>query len=374
MQDNVNSGHDFTEESKESNDLKALFSVLWSGKWIIIACVVVVGALGAYRAVNVEDTWTSKALITEPQSNDFALFQYKVNAYQPLFDVVTTKKGDIANKSLTLFVKPHNLFQYYINALNSTVYSKDFVNNDESYLEYRDNLVSLADIKDENDRNAYKRAIDNNWLEKTSVVKVDRAKNVFEIKYQSSSKENVSDVLSAYITFISFKANQDLLSDLSSVLDAKKSELIQKKKVVELEATEKLKYEVSRAEYALQIAVATGVEYPLPSLASDDLFPINLGSKGLNAKIKVLKSIRNLSIIDPRINQIDAKLSLFDSLQIDEEMDFEIFRYIKVAEAPVLKGKSDQILMVFIAAFIGLMMGLFFVMTQNLLSRNGFLK
>jgi LPS O-antigen subunit length determinant protein (WzzB/FepE family) len=140
--------------------------------------------------------------------------------------------------------------------------------------------------------------------------------------------------------------------------------LIQQKKILEIQAANQLLVETVRTKYAMGIARAAGVDKPIQSGNDNELFAIDLGSKGLEEKVKALESVKNLSVIEPRLQQITAKLDMLSNLKINRNADFQTFRFLENVEQPITRDKPKRALIVFIGAFLGGFLGVVIVLVR----------
>ncbi|MGC9491305.1 GNVR domain-containing protein, partial [Vibrio genomosp. F10] len=120
--------------------------------------------------------------------------------------------------------------------------------------------------------------------------------------------------------------------------------------------------EIERAQYALQIAKAANVSQPVQNLGDNEIFSINLGSSAIEAKIKALKSIENLSVIEPRIQQIESKLTLLQNTQINRNIDFQTYRYLDEPQIPLNRNSPKRALIVVLGTLFGGMLGVVVVL------------
>jgi LPS O-antigen subunit length determinant protein (WzzB/FepE family) len=99
-------------------------------------------------------------------------------------------------------------------------------------------------------------------------------------------------------------------------------------------------------------------------MGNNELFAIGLGSQALGAKIKALKSVTNLSVIEPRLQQIDAKLDMLKSMKIDRNIQFQTFRYLENVEQPFTRDKPKRALIAVLGTLLGGMLGVAIVLVR----------
>ncbi len=77
---------------------------------------------------------------------------------------------------------------------------------------------------------------------------------------------------------------KDAFSNLKAFVNSKRNELIQQKRILESQAKNQLLVETERTKYAVEIALAAGVEKPTQTGNDKENLWYKLGSKGLEAK------------------------------------------------------------------------------------------
>jgi LPS O-antigen subunit length determinant protein (WzzB/FepE family) len=148
------------------------------------------------------------------------------------------------------------------------------------------------------------------------------------------------------------------------MVNGKRNELRQQKNILETQAKNRLAVEIERSQYALEIAKAAEVSKPMQNMGSNELFAIELGSQALSAKIKALKSLDNLTVIEPRLQQIDAKLDMLKNMKIDRNIKFQSFRYLENVEQPFSRDKPKRALIAVLGTLLGGMLGVAIVLIR----------
>ena len=156
----------------------------------------------------------------------------------------------------------------------------------------------------------------------------------------------------------------DVLNNLQAIVNGKRNELRQQKIILETQAKNRLTVEIERSQYGLEIAKAAQVNKPIQNMGNNELFAIGLGSQALGAKIKALKSVTNLSVIEPRLQQIDAKLDMLKSMKIDRNIQFQTFRYLENVEQPFTRDKPKRALIAVLGTLLGGMLGVAIVLVR----------
>ncbi|MCC4775184.1 Wzz/FepE/Etk N-terminal domain-containing protein [Vibrio cyclitrophicus] len=343
-------------------DLRELFKALWSGKLIVILVTALFTASSIGFALLAQEWWSSNAKITVAQPQNLAAYQQQVRQFQPIFDIYQEDGTVLVSQELDGLADPEVLFQRFVNAFNSTNNKRSFLDSSVDFLEVKNFIdVGTSDVEADEVRSLYAE-----WFDKISASKVDKKdrNSPYTISFQTTSKESSFDLLTAYILTTELKVHEDAFNNLRAVVNGKRNELIQQKRILESQANNQLLVETERTKYAAQIAKSAGVDKPIQTGNESELFSIGLGSKGLDAKIKALESVKNLSVIEPRLQQINAKLDMLKNLEIDRNVDFQTFRYLEDVEQPITRDKPKRALIVVLGMLLGGMLGVVIVLIR----------
>ena len=343
-------------------NLRELVKALWDGKLIVIliTALFTVGSIGF--ALLAQQGWSSSAKITEAQPQNLAAYQQQVKQFQPIFDIYQEDGTVLISKGLEHLVSSEVLFQRFVNAFNSTNNKRGFLDNSAEFQEFKSSMVVAgSDMTADEVRVLYAE-----WFDRISASKVDKKdhNSPYSISFQTITKESSFDLLTAYILTTELKVHEDAFNNLRAVVNGKRNELIQQKRILETQAGNQLLVETERAKYAAQIAKSAGVEKPVQTGNEKELFSIDLGAKGLDAKVRALESVKNLSVIEPRLQQINAKLDMLNNLEIDRTVDFQTFRYLENVEQPITRDKPKRALIVVLGTLLGGMLGVAIVLIR----------
>ncbi|WP_281630291.1 Wzz/FepE/Etk N-terminal domain-containing protein [Vibrio sp. St2] len=349
-------------------DLRVLFKVLWDGKLLIIATTLVFAVVAVLSAMTSQEWWSSKATISHPQAQDMVAYRQQVKQFQPVFDIYQDDGTVLVSEELDDLTDSKVLFSRFVDAFNSSNNKRKFLDSSEEFQQFKEQTSS--ELSDEKVIEA-RRGIYSGWFDRIS-AKADNPKNAltpYHISFQSTTSESSYLLLVNYIKTIKNKAHQDALNNLEAIISAKRDELAQQKKILETQAKNRLVVEADRARYALSIANAAGVTSPIQTNGSKELFGIDMGSKALAAKIEALNSIRNLSVIEPRLQQINAKLQMLNTLKVDRSIDFQTFRFLENVEQPITRDKPKRALIAVAGTLLGGMLGVVIVLIRFAFSR-----
>lgn len=350
--------------NRSSNEmsLRELFKVLWDGKLVIILVTVLFMASGISFALLSQEWWSSRATVTEAQPQDLAAYQQQVKQFQPVFDIYQDDGTVLVSKGLDRLADSKLLFQRFINAFNSTNNKKAFLDNSVEFQEFKSSMLTNgSDMTADGIRALYAK-----WFDRVSASIADSKdrNSPYVISFQTTTKESSFDLLTAYIFATESKVHDDAFSNLQATVNGKRNELVQQKIILESQAANQLVVETERAKYAAQIATSAGVDKPIQTGNNKEIFSIELGSRGLEAKVQALKSVKNLSVIEPRLQQIDAKLYMLNNLEINRAVDFQTFRFLENVEQPITRDKPKRAMISLIGTLFGLVLGVAIVIVR----------
>ncbi len=347
-------------------DLKELFSALWQGKWLIIVTTLLFSVAAIGYALTAQEWWSAKATVSQPQLQGIASYQQAVKRYQPLFDVYQEDGSIIVSETLDLLIDPEVIFKRFIQEFNANGTKRRFMQTNPTFL-----TLQKQTMEQNNDPEAMQTLYEG-WFERIQASAVDKkANDIFTLSFQSVDKASSLTLLNDYIQFVNQTLNQQLNANLISILTAKYGELAQQEKNLLQQAQLHLYVELERTQYALNIAEAADIKQPVQNLGEQELFAINIGSRALKAKVDALKSIKDLSVFEPRLAILQSKLSQFDLETLSAEAKWSVngFYYLDQPEQPLTRDKPKRALIVVISTLFGGMLGLAMVLVRFALRR-----
>ncbi|MFV0469663.1 MAG: LPS O-antigen chain length determinant protein WzzB [Dysgonomonas sp.] len=346
-------------------DLKELFIALWNGKVTIIVTTVLFALVTVAYALMAQQWWSSKAKVSSAQLQDMAAYQKQVKKFQPIFDIYQEDGTVLVSEALDDFVDVDVLFKRFVDTFNSSDNKRHFLDSSTEFQEYKAEMDIPTDLESEEVKDKV-RKLYSEWFQKITAVAEDKKAEFspYDLSFQSTTKKSSYSLMNEYLNVIGAKTRTDALNNLQAVVDSKRNELVQQKRILESQARNRIEVEVERAQYALDIAKAASVDTPIQSYNDKEIFSIDLGTKGLAAKVKALESIDNLSVIEPRLQQIDAKLEMLKDLKIDRNIQFQTFRFLENVEQPISRDKPKRALIVVLGALLGGMLGIAIVLIR----------
>lgn len=341
-------------------DLKELFLALWQGKWLIILCTLVFTVATITYALTVQEWWSAKAKVSQPQLQDIASYQQAVKRYQPLFDVYQEDGTIIISETLDSLIDAEVIFKRFLQEFNANGTKLRFMETNTTFLELRKDLLN----KDDPQR---LQAFYEQWFERIKGVSIgEKEDGAFTLSFQSVDKISSLALLREYVQFVNQIINQQLKDDLNSILVAKYGELRQQETNLQQQTQLRLQVELERTQYALKIAEAADIKQPVQNLGEQEIFAINIGSRALKAKVDALKSIKDLSVFEPRLAILQTKLSQFglETLSAGTKWSINSFYYLEQAKQPLSRDKPKRALIVVLGGFLGGMLGVAIVLVR----------
>lgn len=358
-----------TFQQDDEIDLKELLIALWKGKWTIIIATIIC-ALGAVTyALLAKQVWTTEAIVTIPQISDFSNYRKVVGDLQPAFDIYQEDGTVLVSNKLDQFVLPATLFDIFIQQFESRANKKAYISTVSDFKEAL-NKLTLENQDDKKQLQDSQAALYDKWYQKLSALPLksgNQEVESFTLKGEQNTSDKSLEFLNDYIDYVADIARHVALANIQSVLQAKQSELEQQQSLMHDQAMAKLINERQRAQYALDIARTAGINKPQQNLGNDEMFPINIGANALTAKVKILDALgqKQLTIIEPRLQQIQAKLALLAASKIDNNLAFSTYQFVENPEAPLSRTSPKRPLIAILGVLLGGMLGCAIVLVRH---------
>ena len=367
-------------------DLRELIRVIWDYKWLTIVMCAVAIAGSVYYALNAQEWWVAKGKVIAPQVNDVAFLYAQSNKVSAILNASDLFNNDsqntnnqntnntkpVSNELVELF-EPETLFSNFINTFNSSINKKKFLKNDAAFLAYLNSKeLSVPDnastVFAQQSRQQY-LAVLNDWMKEINAT-FDSKTSEVALSFRSATKQSSAELLNGYILFIGEEVKQNQFEKFLLFIDSSKNELQVSLDMTEQRVKRELSILLQKTEYAYQIAAQSGlVDYKGNLNKEDELFQINLGEKALKAKIKVLKSIRDLSLLEPSLTTMTITLDALNKLEFTEDTSFTPYRYLDVVEPPLNRAAPKRALIVILATLLAGMLSIFIALVHYFMSK-----
>lgn len=327
-------------------DLRALVAVLWHQKILILLVAGLFAIVGVTYAMQAKQIWSAHAVIKAPETLDIL----------PILRVAS----QATSEGITRFPDNQALYNKFINEFNSYDNQREYLENSNLFKSY----ITAAQLDDEGQRRWL-----HDWARLISAEPIDKngEKQGTALTASADTAGGALNILEGYIDFITAKQQQSLKSSLwaekSLVLDTKIAYL----KKTKNSAERTLKHEIEQVTIAMTVAKASGVERPLENYSTIDRFPITLGSKGLEEKLKVLKTL-DLNIYEPTLTDLQEQIDRLKQVNLDS-INFRPFSYLTSPEEPLNRDKPKRTLIVVLATLLGGMLGIAIALVRHALRK-----
>ncbi|QNF18855.1 hypothetical protein FT669_20625 [Aeromonas jandaei] len=334
-----------TPESDEI-DLRELVLVLWRQKALILLVTGVFAMGGIAYAILSPQIWSAKAVISAPGSEDL----------RPLVRVANQAKLF----GISDFPSGQELYDEFVTEFNSYENRRDFLKGSSFFQEQ-----VQADQLGLREQRLWLRK----WAELITAEAVDKKREGNDIVISSSANNSSQalTLLESYIQFIIAKQQRELTSKLMEEQSSNISVLSTSLKLTKEDAKRALKNDIDNLSLTFSIAKAAGVERPLTNYNNSDRYAVALGTKGLEEKLKVLKTI-DLTAYQPKLTELQVKIDRLKAVKMDD-ISFRPFSYLDAPEEPLSRDKPKRPLIVVLATLLGGMLGVAIVLVRHAFRR-----
>lgn len=332
--------YDIYNRQSDEIDIFNLISVLWLGKKIIISTVLIFAVVGYFIAVLLPPKWTSRAEITPAEKIQWVDLQKTITLLNVL-DVKTAFTQD-------------DVFNLFLKKFNSRSLQEAFLQNSP--------LVTGKLLATNVDPEALRRGIVLLSMQ-MKAVNNSSAKNAAESPYKSwtlsftaPTGEEAQEILNSYINYVSMLVVNETLDTLRNEVELKKA---YEKDFLAMERERmKTRHEVTiqRLNYSLEVANAAGIKRPIYSngqaLQDDPDYSITLGADGIAEKLKIEKSIADVTRLNANFLSREHQLAELEKWNIGD-VKFTPFKYQLSPSLPTQSDGPGKVLILLLAALIG---------------------
>lgn len=321
-------------------DLLGLIGVLWKNKRVIISTILIFSLVGFFITALLPPKWTSQAEITPAEKTQWVQLQQTLSALQVLDVKPSLDKMEVFN----LFLKKFNsesLREKFL-ATSPLVAGKLMASNPDAE-EMRRGIVLLS--------------------EKIKAINNTTAKNADAMPYQSwtlrftaPAAEEAQEILHSYINYISSLVVNETLDYLREEVELKKnverdSLAMERERMNTLHDTK-----MKRLNYSLEVANAAGIKRPVysngQSVQDDPDYSIALGADGLAEKLKIEKSIADVTRLNADFRYREHRLAQLEKMDI-KDIKFTPFKYQLSPSLPTQKEGPRRALLIILSALCG---------------------
>ncbi|MEA9417331.1 Wzz/FepE/Etk N-terminal domain-containing protein [Aeromonas caviae] len=327
-------------------DLRELVLVLWRQKGLILLITALFAVAGVVYALTAPQQWSAKAVITEPKLEDLLPMQ-KISAQASAL-------------GLTGFPDGKTLYQEFVQEFNAYENRRDYLKASPLFAEQ----VKELGLDDK----AQSRWL-RDWGQLVTAQPVDKKGEEpgIAITFAAPVAEASLAMLEGYVDYIAKLQQQKLIERLGAQRDLQLEEMSTRYAVMQEEAKRALQQEVSEIALANRVAKAAGVSAPLERTGSQERFSILLGSKALEEKLALLKSL-DLELYQPELQVLQAQMARLKRISL-EGVSFRPFSYLDAPDEPLSRDKPKRPLIVVLATLLGGMLGVGIVLVRHAFRR-----
>jgi len=335
-------------------DLRELILVLWRQKVLILLVTGVFAIAGIVYAMTARQVWTSQALISEPSIK-------QVNAFQLSIDQLTNSvPPELASAIDVSSLQRKALYSSFIAAFNSMNNKREFLTQQGIFAQE----VANAGVSD----GRGERALMSKLGESIVAKPFDKTSTDIQLSFSADTAEVARQRLSEYIDFIQQKEVAAKNAELQSIWQNRVKSLSAQYDSIKADTLHSRQDSIRRTEYSLRISQAAGVDKPLERINTDEIFSIDLGSKGLVEKLRILKEITDPEILNEGLGRVRLQINMLKDLHL-EAVPFNSFKVIDSPEEPFTRDKPKRPLIVVLATLLGGMLGVGIVLIRHAFRR-----
>ena len=334
------------ESGLDEIDLRELMLVLWRQKLLIMLVTLMFSLGGIAYALLAPQQWSASAVVAEPKPEEMT----------PMLKV--SKLATVLG--LGGFPSGKDLYQEFILEFNSYENRRDYLKASPLFTEVvkNDGLDGKAQVRWLRD-----------WSKSVTAQPVDKKGEVpgVELKFAAPTSEKSLAMLEGYIDYIIKLQQRQLIQRLAEQRDLQLDGMNTEYRIMQEDTKRTLQQEIVELAMANKVAKAAGVSAPLENYNAQDRFLISLGSKGLEEKLSLLKSI-DLEVYQPTLQSLQVKMARLKSISLDG-IAFRPFSYLDAPDEPLSRDKPKRPLIVVLATLLGGMLGVGIVLVKHAFRR-----
>ncbi len=332
--------------SGDEIDLRELVLVLRRQKLLILLVTALFAAVGAGYALFAPQQWSAKAVIAEPKPEELLPMQ-KVEAQATALGLKEFPAGE-------------KLYKDFVQEFNSFENHRDYLKGSPLFAEQ----IKEKGLDDKSQRRWLR-----DWSKLVTAQPVDKKGEDLgiELTLAAPTADASLTLLEGYIDYVIKRQQQQLIQRLNEKRTLQLEEVATRYAVMQEDAKRMLQQDISETRLANSVAKAAGATAPLENYTSQERFPISLGSKGLEEKLTLLKSIE-LERYQPELQVLQAQMARLKRISL-EGIAFRPFSYLDAPEEPLSRDKPKRPLIVVLATLLGGMLGVGIVLVRHAFRR-----
>lgn len=327
-------------------DLRELILVLWHQRLLILLVAGVFAAAGIAYALLAPQQWSATAVIAEPKPEEL----------MPMQKVAM----QAAALGFAGFPDGKSLYQEFVLEFNTYENRRDYLKVSPLFAEQ----IKKSGL----DAKAQRRWL-RDWANLVTAKPVDKKGEEpgIAITFAAPAAEASLAMLEGYVGYIVNLQQQKLIERLGAQRDLQLEEMNTRYTVMQEEAKRALQQEIFEITLASSVAKAAGVSTPLERTSSQERFSIVQGSKALEEKLALLKSL-DLALYQPELQKLQAQIARLKRISL-EGISFRPFSYLDAPDEPQSRDKPKRPLIVVLATLLGGMLGVGIVLVRHAFRR-----
>lgn len=333
-----------TYHQDDEIDLFELFENIWSQKWLVAMVTAVALIAGGAFAFLSTPTYEAKVQLLPPSNKD--IIELK-NSATP-----------VGSKQFSA----EDIYADFVTNLQSNQAKQLFLSQ-EDVRAYFAKLASTPESR----WKAFNKALTIDLPKKGPVVQVGIA---FHLADADIAADFANRYVSLVIQMTRLQLADDFRAEIDSAIEALELQIQNHKSLY----VSQIDTELEKLKEALEIANKIGLEEPLKTdsiLDNDSTMMVDeirrlyrLGSRALEAEIQVIRERRENIALTPGIMQLEQKLSLLRSMDVDEEKIFPAKTDL-MAMPPEKPIKPKKALILALSVVLGGMLGVMIALIRS---------
>lgn len=314
-------------------NLFKLLNILSDGKIIILLCTVVLSVISFFYVSNSNPFWTSQVFITKLSNKNEVLKKQPVIS---LFVILKNARDNDINE-LNNILDRDVMLKMYVSLFNSIENKNAFFN------------INNVLKKELNDKY---------FLENIKILSY--SKDTYKITLKMINEKASYDLLSSYITYIDKMTNHKLAKKINIIIQRHVEFYKQEKYILEKIANRKLKLDIDKANYELEMVKDNRNEKDVRdsyNILNDFLID------NLTRKINLLKTFKDSTVFEPQLIAVDVNLETLKDINIKNSV-FNKVGVIKVKDFTTTKNNYNAIIITLISSIIGMIFGCLIVLIR----------
>ncbi|MBV7598811.1 LPS O-antigen chain length determinant protein WzzB [Aeromonas sp. sia0103] len=334
--------------SGDEIDLRELILVLWRQKILILLIAGVCGLVGVVYALTASQQWSATAVIAEPKPEDMMPMQK--------IAMQATALG------LKDFPSGKSLYQEFVQEFNAYENRRSYLKSSPLFVEFAKAKGLVLDDK------VLRRWL-RDWAKLVTAQPVGKMGETPEVvlTFAAPTAESSLVMLEGYVDYITKLQQQQLVHRLGEQRDLQLEGMNTQYVIMREDTKRALQQEISELALANRVAKAAGVAAPLENYDTQERLSISLGSKGLEEKLSLLKSI-DLELYQPKLQSLQVQMARLKRVSL-EGITFRPFSYLDAPDEPMSRDKPKRPLIVVLATLLGGMLGVGIVLIRHAFRR-----